>query len=145
MRLKAMLVCVLLLLTASVARAQQPDPKPEDFAATHMFSPELIMQYQQRLGLTEEQKSYIKTEIRKLQTLVTEMQWKLEDGVEKIEALVKPDQIDEQSAMAQLDKVLKLEGDIKRANMALLVRLKNKLTPEQQARLRELKIWQTGK
>ena len=99
------------------------------------------MQYQQTLGLTEEQKNYIKTEIRKLQTLATEMQWRLEDGVEKIEALVKPDQIEEQSVMAQLDKVLKLEGDIKRANMALLVRLKNKLTPEQQARLRELKAW----
>ena len=139
MRLKAMLVCMLLLLTASVAQAQQPDPKPEDFAATHMFAPEWILQYQQTLGLTEEQKSYIKAEVRKLQTLVTEMQWKLEDGVEKIETLVKPDQIDEQATMAQLDKVLKLEGDIKRANMTLLIRLKNKLTPEQQARLRELK------
>ena len=145
MRLKAMLVCVLLLLTASVARAQQPDPKPEDFAATHMFSPELIMQYQQTLGLTEEQKNYIKTEIRKLQTRVTEWQWQLEDGVEKLEALVKPDKLDEQAVIAQLDKVLTLEHDIKRANLFLLIRLKNKLTPEQQARLRELKVWQTGK
>ncbi len=145
MRLKAMLVCALLLLTVSIARAQQPDPKPEDFAATHMFSPELILQYQQTLGLTEEQKNYIKTEIRKLQALVTEKQWKLEDGVEKIEAMVKPDRIDEQAVMTQLGNVLSFEGEIKRANMALLIRLKNKLTPEQQARLRELKVWQTGK
>src|SRR6185436_3019251 len=112
MRLKAMLVCALLLLTASIARAQQPDPKPEDFAETHMFPPELILQYQQTLGLTEEQKNYIKTEIRKFQTRITEWQWQLEDGVEKLEALVKPNKIDEQAVIAQLDKVLTLEHDI---------------------------------
>jgi Spy/CpxP family protein refolding chaperone len=32
-----------------------------------------------------------------------------------------------------------LEQEIKRTQMVLLIRLKNKLTPEQQARLRELK------
>jgi Spy/CpxP family protein refolding chaperone len=145
MRLKAMIVCALLLFTASIARAQQHDPKAEDFAETHMFSPELIMQYQQTLGLTEEQKKAFKHEIRQLQTRLTELQWRLEDGVEKIDAMVKPDQIDEKLVMAQLDDVLKLEHEIKRANMVLLIKLKNRLTPEQQARLRELKAKQQGK
>jgi hypothetical protein len=105
------------------------------------------MQHQQALGLSEEQKNYFKNEIRKTQTMLTETQWKLEDGVEKIAALLKADQreINEQTVIAQLDKVLSLEQDIKRTQLVLLIRLKNKLTPEQQARLRELKAKPQGK
>ncbi len=133
MRLKAMIVCVLLLLAAPFALAQETD------LSENLFPPELIMQHQQTLGLTEEQKNFFKTEARKTQTLLTELQWKLEDAVEKIVVLLKPDQIDEPSVTAQLDKVLNLERDIKRTQMAFLIRLKNKLTPEQQTRLRELR------
>ena len=135
MRLKALLVGGLLLLAASVARAQGAD------LSENLFPPELIMQHQQALGLSEEQKNFFKTEVRKTQVLLTEAQWKLEDAVEKIAALLKSDQakIDEPTVLAQLDKVFALEQDIKRTQMVLLIRLKNKLTPEQQARLRELK------
>lgn len=139
MRLKAMMVCVLLLLAASVVRAQEAD------LSENLFSPELIMQNQQALGLSEEQKKYLKTEIRQTQVLLTQAQWRLEDGVEKIVALLKPDQMDEQKVIAQLEMVLNMERDIKRTQMVLLIRLKNKLTPEQQARLRELKAKQPGK
>lgn len=135
MKLKALFVCGLLLLVASVVRANESD------LSENLFAPELIMQHQQALGLSEEQKNFFKTEIRKTQTLLTETQWRLEDGVEKLAALLKSEQakLDEQSVIAQLDKVLALEQDIKRTQMVLLIRLKNKLTPEQQTRLRELK------
>lgn len=138
MRLKAMIVCMLLLLLASFAQAQEAD------LSANLFEPELIMQNQQALGLSEEQKNFLKTEIRKTQALLTETQWKLEDGVEKISALLKADQIDEQAVTAQLDKVLNLEHDIKRTQLVLLIRLKNKLTPQQQTRLRELKAKRQG-
>ncbi len=54
-------------------------------------------------------------------------------------ALLKLERVDEQQALAQLDKVVNAELEMKRAQIALLVRIKNKLTPEQQARLREFK------
>jgi hypothetical protein len=41
--------------------------------------------------------------------------------------------------MAQLDKVLNTEREVKRTQIALMVRIKNKLTPEQQSRLRQLR------
>lgn len=133
MKLKALLVCVLLLLAVPVVRAEDTD------LSENLFPPELIMQNQQALGLSDEQRNYIKAEVRKTQTVLTELQWKLEDGVEKVAALLKSEQMNEQTIMTQLDKVLSLEQDIKRTQMILLVRLKNKLAPEQQARLRELK------
>lgn len=39
--------------------------------------------------------------------------------------------------MGQLDKLLAAVREIKRTQLTLLVRIKNRLTPEQQARLRE--------
>lgn len=133
MRLKAFIVVLLLLLVAPFARAQQPE------LAENLFAPELIMQHQQALSLTEEQKNFFKAEARKTQTQLTELQWKLEDGVEKIAAMIKPDRIDEQAVTAQLDNVLNLEREIKRTQLSFLIRLKNKLTPEQQSKLRELR------
>ena len=47
--------------------------------------------------------------------------------------------MDEQEALAQLDKVLATERDIKREQITLLVRIKDKLTPEQQAKLVEIR------
>jgi hypothetical protein len=46
--------------------------------------------------------------------------------------------------MAQLDKVLNAEDEVKRTQIALMVRIKTKLTPEQQARLRHLRGKSTG-
>ena len=41
--------------------------------------------------------------------------------------------------LAQLEKVLGFEREMKRAQIALLVHIKNKLTPEQQAKLEDIR------
>ncbi len=142
MRLIFYALCIL-LLSFSAVRAQQP-PQPDPFAG-NLFPPELIMQHQQALGLSEEQKNFLKAELRKLQTRLTELQWDLQDEVEKLAALMKQDQADEAQALTQLDKVLSLEREIKRTHIGLLIRIRNKLTPEQQARLREIASKTMGK
>lgn len=129
-------LCTLLLLAAAPLRAQQPQQDP---IGQNVFPPELIMQHQEDVGLTDEQRSYMKNEIHQAQLRFTDLQWKAQDEVEKMVALLKLERVDEQQALAQLDKVVNAEREIKRAQIALLVRIKNKLTPEQQARLREFK------
>ena len=54
-------------------------------------------------------------------------------------SIVKQERLDEGQTLAQLDKILNLEREIKRAHFTLIVRLKNALTPEQQTRLQEIK------
>lgn len=142
MRLIFCVLCIL-FLTFSAVRAQQ-QPQPDPFAG-NLFPPELIMQHQQALGLSEEQKNFLKAELRKLQTRLTELQWDLHEEVETLAALMKQDQVDETHALTQLDKVLSLEREIKRAHIGLLIRVKNKLTPEQQGRLREIAAKTTEK
>jgi Spy/CpxP family protein refolding chaperone len=97
------------------------------------------MRNQKAIGLTDEQKTTIRGELLQAQTRFTELQWELQDQVESLVSLLKQEKVDEQQALAQLDKVLDVEREIKRAQIGLMVRIKNKLTPEQQAQLREIR------
>jgi Spy/CpxP family protein refolding chaperone len=97
------------------------------------------MQNQQAIGLTDEQKSYFRTELRDAQLKFTDLQWKLQDEGEKMISLANQAHVDEQQALAQLEKVLTVEREVKRAQISLLVHIKNKLTPEQQAKLEDLR------
>jgi len=143
MKLKICLMCLLLCLTVQVSYAQQSSsdmrPPANDPLGENFFPPELVMQHQQAIGLSEEQKNYFKTEFRKAQTHFTELQWQLQDELEKLVAIVKQDSVEESQALAQLDKVLNTEREIKRQQFALVIQIKNKLTPEQRARLIEIK------
>ncbi len=136
MRTRVLCICAMFLFAAAAIRAQQPEQDP---IGQSFFAPELVMQHQEAIGLSAEQKDYLKTEIRQAQLKFTEWQWKLQDEMEKMVALVKQPRADEQQVLAQLEKVLAAEREIKREQVTLLVRIKNKLTPEQQGKLLELR------
>lgn len=136
MKARVFCVCALLFLAAGASRGQQPDQDP---IGQSFFPPELVMQHQEAIGLNEEQKTYLKTEIRQAQVKFTESQWKLQDEMERLVLLVKQPRVEEPEALAQLEKVLAIEREIKRAQVTLMVRIKNKLTPEQQAKLVEIR------
>jgi hypothetical protein len=51
---------------------------------------------------------------------------------------MKADQVNEQQALAQLDKVLNAEREIKKLHMALAIRIKNSLTPDQIQKLQNI-------
>ena len=125
-----------LLLSCQFVQAQQ---QPNDAIGETLFPPELVMQHQQAIGLSEDQKNFLKTEIRKAQARFTDLQWQLQDEAERLVSLLRQDQVDEQQTLAQLDKILSAEREIKRAQFMLLIQIKNKLTPEQRARLMEIK------
>src|SRR5713101_6864788 len=124
MRTSAVAICAFLLLLAGAVSAQQPG---EDQFGRSFYWPEMVMQHQEAIGLSEEQKSFLKTEIRQAQVKFTELQWKLQDEAEKLVAIVKQPRIDEQQLLAQLDKVLSAEREVKRAQVTLMARIKNKL------------------
>jgi len=142
MRLKILLPTMLLLFNTATLGAQDP---PSDPLGENLFPPELVMQHQQALGLTDEQKTLLKTELRQAQARFTELQWQLQNEMEKMVELVKQDRVDESQTLAQLDKILNLEREIKRAQIALLVRIKNRLSPEQQVKLREIRSKPRGR
>ncbi len=132
MRARFFCLYAALLFAAGGVRAQQPDQDP---IGQSFFAPELVMQHQEAIGLSAEQKDYFKTEIRQAQLKFTELQWKLQDEMEKLVTLARQPHVDEQQILTQLEKLLAVEREVKREQVTLLVRIKNKLTPEQQGKL----------
>ena len=115
-------------------------PHPPDPLDHLMFPPDMIMGHARQLNLTEEQKTYMRAEIQKTTTMFQELQWKLQDQSEQLHETMKSASVNEQQALAQLDKVLDLEREIKRLHIGLAVRLKNRLTPEQQDQLNKMRM-----
>ena len=136
MKIRVYPLAIFLFLISQTVQAQQPASDP---IGENLFAPELVMQHQQAIGLSEEQKESFKADLRKAQLRFTELQWQLQDEMEKLIVLLKQEQVSEQQTLAQLDKVLSAEREIKRAQFALLIQIKNRLTPEQRARLMEIK------
>jgi Spy/CpxP family protein refolding chaperone len=131
------------LLGVALVSAQQPQPPqqpppPMDPLGDVMFPPELIMGHTRDLGITDEQKTFMRAEIQKSTAHFNELQWQVQDAMEALHALMKANPVNEQQALAQLDKVLDTEREIKRLHFGLAIAIKNKLTPEQQAKLHEL-------
>ena len=133
-----------IILTVAFASAQQPPRPPQqmpdhDPLAEFMFPPELVMGHQREIGLTDEQKTYLRGEIQRVTLRFTELQWQLQDAMEGLASVMKGGSVNEQQALSQLDKILDTEREIKHLHIGLAIRIKNKLTPEQQAKLQEIK------
>jgi len=138
--LNKILICTatVLLYPVSLA-AQQPQPPGPDPLTENLYPPELVMAHQKAIDLSDAQKAYIRGELLKAQTRFTELQWQLQDSMEALVSLLKQSPADESQVMSQLDKVLTSEREIKRTQIGLLVRIKNKLTLDQQAQLQRLR------
>src|SRR5216684_3558034 len=117
------------------SQPRPPHPPMNDPLGDAMFPPELIMQHTRDLNLTDEQKTFMRGEIQKATTRFNELQWQLQDAMEALHTSMKANTVNEQQALAQLDKVLDTEREIKRLHFGLAISIKNKLTAEQQAKL----------
>jgi hypothetical protein len=105
----------------------------------NLFPPELLMHFQSEIGLTEEQRASIVATVEKMQPQFEEKQQRLQKEVEKLAALLKKERIETEAALAQFDRVLNLEREIKRTHLGMVIGIKNKLSPEQQAKLQEIR------
>ncbi|HEV8599752.1 MAG TPA: periplasmic heavy metal sensor [Gemmatimonadales bacterium] len=144
---RSILVAMLLAAAAfsPAARAQAPTPTPtptprpgEDPLAKLLFPPELVLQHAQELGLQPAQRTTIVNAVKEAQGDLFDFQLQMGDRSQELLKLIEPQQVDEAAVLAQVDRVLALEREMKRKQMQLLVRIKNALSKEQQARLREL-------
>ena len=128
------------LLVAGSAAAQQAQPQQPDDPIGHlMFPPELVMQQQQKIGLQAAQRTAITAAIQDVQAKVIDVQWRMQEEMQKLVELLQATPVNESAALTQVDRLLAAERDIKRAQLGLLIRIRNTLTKEQQATLQALK------
>lgn len=129
-------VLFILLMLFAGSWAQKPG---EDPIAQALFPPELVMKYHQEINLDEGQSRAIKEAIQKAQTRFLDMQWDMQSEAEKLIRLLKARPVDEQAVLAQVDQVLNREREIKKAQISLLIHIKNLLSETQQNKLTELR------
>ena len=113
-------------------------PAPDDFGR-NFFPPELVMQHQGEIGLQDSQRAALASAIQQAQGKFTDVQWKLSAEGEKMGRLLQPAQVDETQVLEEVDRILALEREMKRTQISLMVRIKNTLTPAQQAKLAEIR------
>lgn len=107
--------------------------------AEHLYPAELVLRNQTAIGLTAEQISAIKQLLNETHSRTLELKVDLERVTEQLGDALEPARVDEGAALALADQAMVYEGQIKRAHLTMLIRLKNLLTPEQQAKLDQLK------
>jgi Spy/CpxP family protein refolding chaperone len=142
------LLCLFALLVVSLPVLGQEGPKPPlgahgtqpaDPIGGKLFPPELIMSHQVDLGIDERQRDAILKELEHAQAQFPRLQWQLQAATEQLSSLLDAAKIDETKALAQAGEVMKLEIEIKRTHLGMLIRIRNLLTEAQRAKLLEFR------
>src|SRR5512147_3220519 len=111
--LKRYLFAAFFLITSILSWGQQPHPQGDDPIAQNLFPPELVMRFHQEIALDENQSKAIKELVQKAQTRFLDMQWDMQSEAEKLIHLLRARPVDESAVLAQVDRVLNLEREIK--------------------------------
>ena len=141
---RTLLAFAFLLSAASLAAQGAPPPGQRgpgpggDDWGRNFFPPELVMQHQSEIGLQDAQRSALTSALQQAQAKFMDLQWKLSAEGEKMRRLLQGTQVDEAQVLEEVDRILALEREIKRTQISLMVRIKNTLTSEQQAKLAKL-------
>jgi Spy/CpxP family protein refolding chaperone len=142
MRRVTVAIALILAPAAAQLRAQAPgggQPNQQDAFGRFLFPPELVMQHQGEINLSDAQRSALSSAIQQAQAKFVDVQWKLSGEGEKLARLLQNATVEETQVLEQVDRILSLEREVKRAQMGLMIRIKNTLTAAQQAKLRELR------
>ena len=140
--MKAVLIACFTIVVG-VARAEPPPPHPprpgDDPIAARLIPPELIMSHQSELSLDDKQRGAILKEIERAQSQVLQIQWQMQSAAEQLAKLLDESHVDETKTLAQADKVMELERQIKKNHLGMLVRIRNLLTDVQRSKLQQIR------
>jgi len=142
-----------IFLVASLQATAQPmaasmEGGPPGMGGPHfienVFTPGLIMRHQTDIDLTDAQREAITKQMEETQKSLVTLQWDVERESEKLGKLLAAERVDEAAALRQADQAMSAEERLKKAHLALLIRIKNTLTPAQQEKLRRLRPERRG-
>lgn len=126
----------LALAVVTATHAQAPS---HDSIAENLFPPELVMRHASDIALEDRQRNAIKEAIQKAQSRFVDLQFEVQGEAERLARLLGARPIDEAAVLAQADKVMNLEREVKKTHLSLLVRIKNQLSGAQQEKLSGLR------
>jgi TonB-dependent SusC/RagA subfamily outer membrane receptor len=107
----------------------------QDIFQQNLYAPDLVLKYREEAGLSADQVEKIKSIYNGELPAYNSKKWDLDAMMVKLEQLISQRNVDPQAADAQLEKCLALETEIKKMKLAMLLKVKNQLTPAQQAKI----------
>ena len=135
----AVLVASLWMAAPPVASQPAHNPRGHNPIEAHIFPPNLVMAHQTAIGLSEEQRRQIIAEVQQMESDLVPLHFEISEATQRLSELLSAPTVDEDKALALVDHVTELEGRVKRRHLTLVIRTKNLLTEEQQAKLEELR------
>lgn len=132
MRKEILVLLGVALLSAGTALAQG---EKGDVFKGKLFPPNVILEHQAELELSKQQFTAIKKAVVEVQSNVAEHEWDVREAYLSIMAELDKQPIDEGKALEYVSAALLAENQVKKQQMAMLIRLRNLLTDEQVAYL----------
>lgn len=123
-------VLIACLGLANGALAQDKDP-----FKGKLFPPNVILENQDALELSRDQFTEIRAAVVEVQSSIAEFEWDMREAYMKLMAELDERPVSEDAVIEHASVALLAENEVKKRQMALLVRLKNLLTAEQIAYL----------
>ena len=127
--MKKGLLCLLLVASLSVGTAIAQDNK--DVFKGKLFAPNLILENREALQLSKEQFTAIRAAVVEVQANVAEHEWDMQEAYQALMLELDKSPIDEDKVLEFASQALLAENQVKKKQMAMLVRLKNLLNAEQ--------------
>ena len=129
---------VTLVASLAVGAAQAAGPKEDPFKGK-LFAPNLILENQADLNLSKQQFTEIKAAVVEVQANVAEHEWDLREAYQAVLAELDKSPIDEKQVIELVNAALLAENEVKKKQVAMLIKLKNLLNDEQIAYLESIR------
>lgn len=124
------LYLALALVTVLMGSAFAAGPK-EDVFKGKLFPPNIILEHKAELDLSKAQFTKIRAAVVEVQSGVAEHEWDMQEAYQALMLELDRTPISEERVLEYADKALLAENQVKKKQMAMLVKLKNLLTAEQ--------------
>jgi len=123
-----LLTAVALMLVSGAAWAAGPK---DDVFKGKLFPPKVILEHQAELGLSKQQFTEIKAAVVAVQANIAEHEWDLRQAYQSVMLELDKTPVDEDRVMEHVSAALLAENEVKKEQVAMLIRLKNLLDDEQ--------------
>ena len=131
--MKRGLVCLLIAIGLCSVTAYAADQK--DVFKGKLFAPNIILENRDELQLSKEQFTAIRKAVVEVQAGVAEHEWDMQEAYQALMLELDKSPVDEDKVLEYAGQALQAENQVKKKQVAMLVRLKNLLTAEQIAYL----------
>ena len=121
-------LCLVLLSAGAMAQGQGPQ---KDVFKGKLFAPNIILEHQDELGLSKEQFTAIRAAVVEVQSNVAEHEWDLREAYQNVLSDLDDSPIDENKVLENVQAALLAENEVKKLQVAMLIKLRNLLTDEQ--------------